>query len=82
MAGTTLLEKSEELVAKVQDEALDASRHLAEGIAKEAARLSPPVAEEVTGIVNEVFDFAQRVTEMQRNMLNQVLATISKPTKG
>lgn len=82
MAETTLLEKTEELVAKAQDDALDAGRRLAEGIAKEASRLTPPVAHDVVSMVDQVFDFAERITNMQRTMVNEVLTAVSKSTVG
>jgi hypothetical protein len=60
MAETTLLEKTAELVANAQNNVSDASPHLAEGIAKEATRFTPPIADDVMKMAGHVFDFAQQ----------------------
>src|ERR1035437_492218 len=80
MAETTLLEKTAELVANAQNNVSDASPHLAEGIAKEATRFTPPIADDVMKMAGHVFDFAQRAPETQRTMVDQLLASISKST--
>lgn len=80
MAETTLLEKTAELVANAQNNVSDASPHLAEGIAKEATRFTPPIADDVMKMAGHVFDFAQQAPETQRTMVDQLLASISKST--
>ena len=59
----------EHLIERAQDEILDASRQLADGISKETDRFVPPISQDVEGLVDDVFDFAERVMKGQRAMV-------------
>jgi hypothetical protein len=66
----------EKLVARSQDAILDASARMAKGITREANRNVPPVAEDVTRMVDEAFDFTQKVIAEQRKMVAEVLRAV------
>jgi hypothetical protein len=71
----------EELVERTQDEILDASRDLAEGISKEAGRFVPPISADIEQLVDNVFDFAERVMRGQRRMVNDLVKVINEQTE-
>jgi hypothetical protein len=70
----------EQLIERAQDEILEASRELAEGISKGTERYVPPISKDVERMVDEVFDFAERVMQGQRRMVNDVVKTINEQT--
>ena len=77
----------EELVAQVQQEILDASQRLATAISREAEKAIPPAGEELTRLIDEVFDVAQRVIESQRKLVRDLLDSVGDalddlPTKA
>ena len=78
MDADELRKQVEDLVARSQEAILDASHRLGKGISKEANRNVPPVGEDLTRIVDEVFDFAQKVISEQRKMVAEVLRTVSE----
>lgn len=53
--------KIEHLIERAQDELLDASRELGRGISRETERFVPPVSNDIERLVDEVFDFTERV---------------------
>ncbi|MEZ5180074.1 MAG: hypothetical protein R2746_17805 [Acidimicrobiales bacterium] len=82
MDAEELRTKVEQLVARSQEAILDASHRLAEGITKEANRNVPPVAEDVTQMVDDAFDFAQKVIAEQRKLVTEVLRTVGDTLEG
>ena len=78
MEADELREQVEELVARSQKAIVDASRRLADGITAQADRRVPTAGEDLSRLVDEAFDFAQRVIEEQRKMLAEVLKTVSE----
>lgn len=76
MDAEELRTQVEQLVARSQEAILDASHRLAEGITRGANRNVPPVAEDVTQMVDDAFDFAQKVIAEQRKLVTEVLRTV------
>lgn len=70
----------EQLIERAQDEVLEASRELAKGISEGTERYVPPISKEVERMVDDVFDFAERVMKGQRRMVNDVVRTINDQT--
>ncbi len=70
----------EHLIERTQDEILEASRELAEGISKEAGRFVPPISADIEQMVDNAFDFAERVMKGQRKMVNDVVKAINEQT--
>ena len=77
MGERSLLEQAEAMVARAQDDILGASRRLALGVTQEATRFAGPIAGDVTRVVDQAFDVAQRVTEAQRSMVSGVVASVT-----
>ena len=70
------------LVERAQDELLDASRKLAAGITKESERVVPPASRDIERVVDEVFDFAERVIKGQRKMVNEMVKTFNEAAEA
>ncbi len=70
----------ERLIERTRDEILEASRELTEGVNKGAERFVPPISMDVERMVDDVFDFAERVIKGQRRMVNEVVKTINEQT--
>ena len=70
----------EHLIERAQDELMDASRELASGISRETERFVPPVSNDIEHLVDEVFDFVERVIKGQRKMVGDVVKTINEQT--
>lgn len=70
----------EQLIERTQDEILQASRELAQGISRGTERYVPPISKDVERLVDDVFDFAERVIKGQRRMVNDVVKTINEQT--
>ncbi len=70
-----------ELIERAQRELLDASRHLADGLTKESSRYLPPLSQDVERIVDDAFDFAERVLKGQRKMVNDLVHTLNEDIK-
>lgn len=68
----------EHLIERTQDEILEASRELAEGISKETGRFVPPLSADIEQLIDNVFDFAERVMKGQRRMVNDVVRAINE----
>jgi sugar-specific transcriptional regulator TrmB len=73
-------QKIEHLIERAQDDLMDASRELASGISRETERFVPPVSNDIERLVDEVFDFAERVIKGQRKMVGGVVKTINEQT--
>ena len=71
----------ERLIERTQDEILDARRGLTEGIGNEAGRFVPSVSADIEQLVDNVFDFAERVMKGQRRMINGVVKAINEQTE-
>jgi phosphate uptake regulator len=76
-----LRQQIEQLVERAQDEVLDASRQLATGITKRSERVIPPFSHDIERVVDEVFDFAERVMKGQRKMVNDMVKTINEQSR-
>jgi hypothetical protein len=76
MEADATRKRVEELVARVQEEILESSRRLAEAFSREVERSVPATGDDITKLIDEAFDFAQRVIESQRRMVNEVLANL------
>ena len=70
----------EQYIEQAQNEIIEASRVLAQGISKGTERYVPPISKDVERMVDEVFDFAERVIKGQRRMVNDVVKTINEQT--
>lgn len=73
-------QKIERLIERAQDELMDASRELASGISRETERFVPPVSSDIEHLVDEVFDFTERVIRGQRKMVGDVVKAINEQT--
>ena len=73
-------QRIEHLIERAQDELMDASRELASGISRETERFVPPVSNDIEHLVDEVFDFVERVIKGQRKMVGDVVKTINEQT--
>jgi len=74
------VEKIAEFVAKAQNDVSDASRHLAEGIAKEVDRFTSPIVDDVMKTAARSLTSPSGPPETQRTMVDQLLASISTST--
>lgn len=77
---TDVRKRVEQLIERAQDEILEASNELARGITKGTERYVPPISKDVERMVDEVFDFAERVLKGQRRMVNDVVKTLNEQT--
>jgi hypothetical protein len=68
----------ENLIERAQDDILDASRELADGITRGTDRFVPPVSTDIERMLDVTFDFAERVIKGQRKMVNDVVKTINE----
>ena len=73
-----LRQRIDHLVERAENEVLDASRQLAEGITRGSQRVVPPVSQDLERVVDEVFDFAERVLKGQRKMVNDLVKSINE----
>lgn len=67
-------------IERAEKDFLDASHKLAKGITKEADRYVPPLSADVERLVDEVFEFADRVLAAQRKMINELVRAINEQT--
>jgi len=65
------------LIERSQREIVEASRNLSSGINKGTDRLVPPISHDIERIVDDVFDFAERVVKSQRRMVTDVVKAIN-----
>ncbi|MGD0311283.1 MAG: hypothetical protein ABSC90_02380 [Acidimicrobiales bacterium] len=68
----------EHLIERAQDDILEASRELADGITRGTDRFVPPVSMDIERMLDVTFDFAERVIKGQRRMVNDVVKTINE----
>lgn len=78
MSADETRKRIEEVVARLQDEILESSRRLADAFSREAERAIPATGEDITKLIDEAFDFAQRVIESQRRMVNEILSNMDE----
>jgi len=70
----------EQFIERAQDELVEASRQLADAISRETERFVSPASTDIERLVDDVFDFAERVVKGQRKMVNDVVKTINEQT--
>ena len=68
----------EHLVERSQREIVDASRNLSSGFGKGTERLVTPISKDIERMVDDVFDFAERVVNSQRRMVSDVVKAINE----
>jgi gamma-glutamylcysteine synthetase len=68
----------EHLVERSQREIVEASRNLASGISKGTERLVTPISNDIERMMDDVFDFAERVVNSQRRMVSDVVKAINE----
>ena len=68
----------EHLIERAQDDILEASRELADGITRGTDRFVPPASTDIERMLDVTFDFAERVIKGQRRMVNDVVKTINE----
>src|SRR5271165_6102124 len=66
----------EDFVLKAQEDLLRALRGLSQNIAKETTRMAPSTQTDLTRLVDEIFDFTERVLAGQRKMVNDVIRSV------
>jgi hypothetical protein len=66
----------EGFISKAHDEVLRASNRLSKDLDRDSERFAQPIGQDLTDLVDDVFDFAQRVIEGQRRMITQVLKAV------
>jgi hypothetical protein len=71
--GKDLRTQVDQIIERAEKELLHASRQLAHGIDKGTNRVLPPVADDLEQIVDDVFDFAERVMKGQRRMVREMV---------
>ncbi|HVA07195.1 MAG TPA: hypothetical protein VNG12_10695 [Acidimicrobiales bacterium] len=76
-----LRQQIDHLVESAQHEVLTAGRQLADGITKESERLVPPFTHDIERVVDQVFDFAERVMKGQRKMVNDMVKAINEQSR-
>ncbi len=76
-----LQQQIHDLIERAQRELLDASRHLADELTKESSRYLPPLSHDVERIVDDAFDFAERVLKGQRKMVNDLVHTLNEEAR-
>ncbi len=68
----------EQLVDRTQREIVDASHSLSSDINKGTERLVTPLSNDIERMLDDVFDFAERVVKSQRRMVNDVVKTLNE----
>jgi hypothetical protein len=76
-----LEQRIDRLVERAQSEIFGASRRLAAGVTKETERIVPPFSQDIERVVDEVFDFAERVMKGQRKMVSDMVKTIDEQSR-
>lgn len=69
--------KIEDLIRTSQDQIMAASRKLTRGIASRTSEKVPEVGHDLTRLVDESFEFTERVLAEQRRMISEVMKTVS-----
>jgi len=68
----------EHLVERSQHEIIEASRTLSNNINKGTERLVTPLSNDIERMLDDVFDFAERVVKSQRRMVNDVVKSLNE----
>ena len=68
----------ENLVERSQREIIEASRNLSNNINKGTERLVTPLSNDIERMLDDVFDFAERVVKSQRRMVNDVVKSLNE----
>jgi len=68
----------EHLVERSQREIVEASRNLSNSINKGTERLVTPLSNDIERMLDDVFDFAERVVKSQRRMVNDVVKSLNE----
>ena len=68
----------EHLVERSQREIVEASRNLSDNINKGTERLVTPLSNDIERMLDDVFDFAERVVKSQRRMVNDVVKSLNE----
>jgi hypothetical protein len=70
--------KIEHFVERSQREIVEASRNLSGGFSRGTERLVTPVSNDIERMVDDVFDFAERVVNSQRRMVSDVVKAVNE----
>ena len=73
-----LRERVDQIIERAEKELLHASRQLADGIDRGANRVVPPVSGDLEHVVDDVFDFAERVIQGQRRMVKEMVQAFNE----
>ncbi|HZM56391.1 MAG TPA: hypothetical protein VFC03_15325 [Acidimicrobiales bacterium] len=68
----------EDLVERSQREIVEASRNLSDSINKGTERVVTPLSNDIERMLDDVFDFAERVVKSQRRMVSEVLKSLNE----
>ncbi len=68
----------EHLVERSQREIVEASRNLSNDINKGTERFVTPLSNDIERMLDDVFDFAERIVKSQRRMVNDVVKTLNE----
>jgi ribosomal protein L17 len=79
--SSDLRQHIEHLVERTQDELLEASRQLAASISRGTERLVPPAGRDIEKLVDEVFEFADRVMKGQRKVVKETLRAMDEQAR-
>ncbi len=74
-----LRERVDQIIERAEKELLHASRQLVDGIDRGTTRVVPPVSIDLEHIVDDVFDFAERVIKGQRRMVKEIVTAFNEP---
>ncbi len=76
-----LRRRIDQMIERAERDVLDASRQLADGITRGSRRVVPPASQDLERVVDEAFDFAERVLKGQRKMVNDMVKAINDETR-
>lgn len=65
-------------IARSQKEIVDASRSLGKSISKQTDRVVTPVTGDIEYLLDDVFDFTERVINSQRRMVNDAIRAVNR----
>ena len=68
----------ENLIERAQDEILNASRRLTKGFTQETDQFVPLSSQDIQKLVDEVFDFTERVVLGQRRLFRDMVKTLNE----
>ena len=73
-----LRKRVDQIIERAEKELLNASHQLANGIDRGTNRVVPPVSEDLEHLVDDVFDFAERVIQGQRKMVKEMVKAFNE----